>query len=76
MPNPILQALNGMSVKQNNILGILNVLSRNNPQAIYEHLLKTDANFAKFVNENKGKTAEQIAQEHGINLDEIKQYIR
>ena len=38
-----------------------------NPQAAYDHLMRTNPQFAAFVRDNSGKSPEQIAREHGID---------
>lgn len=42
-------------------------LAKGNPQAMYDEMIKTNPQFAKFVEDNKGKTAEEIAKAN--NLD-------
>lgn len=34
-------------------------------------MMKINPQFRQFVEQNRGKTPEQIAQEHGISLDEF-----
>lgn len=43
--------------------GTLQQLMRNNPQ-MYQQ-------FQQFLNDNQGKTPQQVAQEHGINFNDI-----
>lgn len=42
-----------------------------NPKEAYENLYNNDPKFRDFVEENKGKTIEQIALEHDIDLDKL-----
>lgn len=37
-------------------------------QAMYNRMMATNPAFAEFVRKNQGKSPEQIAQEHGIDL--------
>lgn len=78
MANPILQALNGMrrTQSQNNIGGLLNFLRSGNPDAIYQQMINTNPKFRQFINDNKGKSAEQIAQENGIDLSILNQFVK
>lgn len=49
--------------RQNQISRILR-----NPTEVYNEMYQSDPEFRKFVEDNKGKTADQIAKEHGIDL--------
>lgn len=53
--NPILQNLN----------------KRNNPNNMFSNMLNSNPQFRQFVEENKGKSPEQIAKEHGIDYNEV-----
>ena len=46
-----------------------------NPQFVYNMLIQSNPQFASFVNQNRGKTIEQIANEYGIDFNTIKPYI-
>lgn len=66
MVNPILQTLN----KQNNVINQITDLKNmmnGNPGAMYERMMQTNPQFADFVKSNRGKSAEQIAQDYGID---------
>lgn len=56
-----------LSRQQSNLLDRLKAYR--NPQELYDYMLKTDKHFREFVDANKGKSAEQIAKENGIDLD-------
>lgn len=43
-----------------------------NPDEIYADMMNNNQQFRSFVEQNKGKTAEQIAEEYGINLSLLK----
>lgn len=68
MPNPILQLLN----RQNNIVDKFNkinqALSGQDPNKLYQDLMKNNPQFAQFVKDNEGKSPEQIAKDYGINI--------
>lgn len=53
--NPILQNLN----------------KKNNPNNMFSNMLNSNPQFRQFVEENKGKSPEQIAKEHGIDYNEV-----
>lgn len=41
--------------------------NRQNANAIFQQMMNNNPQFAQFVRENEGKTAEQIAADYGIN---------
>lgn len=43
--------------------------------AIFDNLMKTNPQFAKFVEDNKGKTPEQIAKENNIDMSIVRRLI-
>ena len=55
----------------NQLLTVLN----SNPQELFDYMLKTNPQFARFVDSCKGKSLEQIATEHGIDPNRIKDFI-
>lgn len=79
MGNPILNMLNkrNNSVNQvNNIVGLIKSLSSQNPDQVFSYMLKTNPKFAEFVNENKGKSIEQMAADYKIDLNSIMQFMK
>ena len=75
MGNPILARMKRMTNSQNEVMNILQ-MAKGNPDAMFENMMKTNPQFAQFVEENKGKTPDQIADHYGINLAKIGQYLR
>ncbi len=61
---------------QNNLLSqiqqIKNMISGKNPDELYNELMKNNQQFREFVQNNQGKSAEQIARENGIDLSFMK----
>lgn len=74
--NPILQALSGATNKQNNIMGLLSMLKNGNPNVVFNQMMQTNPQFRSFVEANKGKNVEQIAQENGIDLSMLKSFLK
>ena len=77
MSNPLTNLFN-QAPQQNNILkNIENIkqvgstLKNGNPEQIAMHMMQQNPQFRKFVNENKGKTPEQIARENGLDWKAI-----
>lgn len=68
--NPILSALNQQT--QNPLTQIKSLLSGKNPDAVFSDLMQNNSQFRSFVEQNKGKTPEQIAKENGLNIEQIK----
>lgn len=63
--NPVNQMLQqAMQIKQ---------MMGNNPQAFAENLMRSNPQFRQFVEVNKGKSVEQIAQENGIDMSLLRQ---
>lgn len=56
-----------------NLLSLLKY--RNNPGAIFNDMMNKNPQFRQFVEENKGKSVEQIAQEHNIDMNLLKQFM-
>ena len=69
--NPILSALNQPNSR--NLLSQINgLLSGKNPDAVFSDLMQNNPQFRSFVEQNKGKTPEQIAKENGLNIEQFK----
>lgn len=71
--NPILQNLQS---NQGNLLSrisqIKTMFEGRNADEIYADMMSNNQQFRSFVEQNKGKTTEQIAEEYGINLSLLK----
>ena len=74
MSNPILQMIS-MNTHQSGIKDIVD-LARGNPQGVFNNLMKTNPQFAQFVRENKNKSPEQIAKEHGIDPESLNKFMK
>ena len=69
MPSSILR---GNS--QNSLLKKIDTVRRlagGDPQAAYNQLLESNPKFKKFIEDNQGKTPEQVAQENGLDYSVI-----
>lgn len=60
MVNPILEILN-----RNKATSSMPMPS--NPNELFNNLIQTNPQFAKFVDENKHRTPEEIAKAYGVN---------
>lgn len=69
--NPILQAI----MPNNGLNNLVNAI-KGDPQGIYDEMMRTNPQFKQFVEQNKNKSPEQIASEHGIDLKAIRGFMR
>ena len=69
--NPLMQAMNGANNPMNNIQSVINMLKSGNPKQIAMNMMNQNPRFRQFMEQNKGKTPEQVARENGIDLNEI-----
>lgn len=71
--NPLIQSMGVTPTNPSvpNLGNIIRMLKSGNPEQIAANLMQSNPQFKAFVESNKGKTPEQVAQEHGVNLNEI-----
>ena len=76
MANPILQMLGSMH-QGNSLVGkvaeVRRMLNGQGPEVLFNRMMQNNPAFAQFVQENRGKSPEQLAQEYGIDLRQIMQ---
>lgn len=71
--NPLFQAMNGGNMgKMQQIAGVMQMLKSGNPEQIAQQMMKSNPRFKQFVEQNKGKSPEQVARENGIDLSQLK----
>ena len=63
--------MNPLTSNMNNMQSIVNMLKSGNPEQIAMNLMQQNPQFRAFVDANKGKTPEQVAKEHGMDLGQI-----
>lgn len=79
MINPILQSLNAARAQNNpmnRLTEIKQLLSGQSPDMLWKNLMMTNPQFASFVEANKGKSAEQIARENGLDPNILRNLFR
>lgn len=54
------------------IMAIKNMLEGKNADELYNNMIQNNPQFKDFVEQNKGKSIEQIAKENGINPNILK----
>lgn len=72
--NPILQTIMGNN-RGNQMMSLMNMMKSGNPNAIYNQMMQTNPQFRQFIEDNKDKTPEQIAQENGIDMNLLRQFM-
>ena len=66
--NPLFQAMTGG--RTNQAIDMLRAIK--NPQQAFQSMMMNNPQFRKFMEQNKGKTPQQVAQEHGIDINQLK----
>lgn len=78
--NPLASNVFGNSSASHNMLGgnqmqaisnIMRMAKSKSPEQVFMGLMQSNPQFRKFIDENKGKTPDQIAREYGIDLNAI-----
>lgn len=64
-PNAILQNLSS-----------LKSIAGGNPQAAFNFLMQSNPQFKQFVQANQGKSPEEIAKAHGIDISQLQQFMK
>lgn len=73
--NPLMMAMQGANNpanKMGQVANVLKMLRSGNPEQIAQQMMQNNPQFRQFVEQNKGKTPEQVAREHGIDLSQFK----
>lgn len=66
------QPANNMLANVQKLGQLMSILKSGNPNAIAAQMLLSNPQFRQFVEQNRGKAPEQIAQEHGIDWNSIR----
>lgn len=69
--NPLFQMMGNNIPNANPMLNIIKMLKSGNPNQIAQSLMQQNPQFAAFMQQNKGKTPEQVAKENGIDMGQI-----
>ena len=73
--NPLMMAMQGASAptnKMGQVASLMKMLQSGNPEQAFQQMMQNNPQFRQFVETNKGKTPEQVAREHGIDLSQLK----
>ena len=75
--NPLFQAMNGGNMgKMQQIAGVMQMLKSGNPEQIAQQMMQSNPRFKQFMEANKGKSPEQVAREHGLDIEQVKQLMK
>lgn len=75
--NPLFQAMNGGNMgKMQQIAGVMQMLKSGNPELIAQQMMQSNPRFKQFMEQNKGKSPEQVAREHGLDIEQVKQLMK
>lgn len=67
--NPLMQAMTGG--RMNQAMDMLRMLKGCNPEQIARQMMQSNPQFKAFIEANQGKTPEQVAREHGLDLGQL-----
>lgn len=70
--NPLMMAMQGSNNKMAQAMRVMKMLRSGNPEQIAQQMMQNNPQFRQFMEANKGKTPEQVAREHGIDLSQFK----
>lgn len=73
--NPLMMAMQGASApanKMGQVASLIKMLQSGNPEQMFQQMMQNNPQFRQFVEQNKGKTPEQVARENGIDLSQFK----
>ena len=73
--NPLMMAMQGANNpanKMGQVANLVKMLRSGNPEQIAQQMMQSNPQFRQFVEQNKGKTPDQVAREHGIDLSQFK----
>lgn len=70
--NPLMQTIGNRMGGGMNAFRVMQMLKGRNPQEVFNQMMQSNPAFRSFYEQNKGKTPEQVAKEHGIDLNQFK----
>lgn len=73
--NPLAQMM-GRQSGMGDLMKIMNMVRGKDPNAVMGMLAQKNPQFRQFMESCKGKTPEQVAQEYGVDLSAVKQFLK
>jgi len=74
--NPLLGMMGGQQGGIGNIMQMMQMFRGKDPNAVMQMMSKQNPQFAKFLQENQGKSPEQIAQQYGVDMEQVRQFLK
>ena len=69
--NPLMQSMGFQGGGMPSLANIFGMLKSGNPEQIAVSLMQRNPQFKAFIDSNKGKSPEQVAQQYGIDINQI-----
>lgn len=71
--NPLIQSMRtpNLNNPMSSLGNIFQMLKNGNPEQIAMNLMQKNPQFKAFMDANQGKSPEQVAQQYGININQI-----
>lgn len=78
MSNPLMQMMGGGTAPGGlgNIKALMGMMQGRDPNAVAQMLAQKNPQFAQFLRECQGKTPEQVAQQYGVDLGQLRQMLK
>ena len=73
--NPLLDMMGGNNALSS-IADIKRMMNGRDPNAVIQMMAQKNPQFAQFLQQNRGKTPEQIAKEYGLDWDMVKNFMK
>lgn len=70
--NPLMQSVGQQMGGGLNVFKVMQMLRGRNPQEVFYQMMQSNPAFRSFYEANKGKSPEQVAREHGVDLSQFK----
>ena len=70
--NPLMQSVGQQMGGGMNVYKVMQMLRGRNPQDVFNQMMQSNPAFRSFYEANRGKTPEQVAREHGVDLSQFK----
>ncbi len=74
--NPLAQAVSGASGGMGELLSMMKMVQGKDPNAVMSMLAQRNPQFRQFMQSCQGKTVEQVAREYGVDLSQLRQFMK
>ena len=70
--NPLMKPVGNQAGGGMSAFKVMQMLRGRNPQEVFNQMMQSNPAFRSFYEANRGKTPEQVAREHGVDLSQFK----